>query len=124
MRTRRRASRWMISATCETAVTARLAIDDGLRESLDRRERRAQLVRDVGEEGLLAAAGTLDLGGHLIERAAHLRDLARAGERHARAVVAAGESPDAGDEVAQRARDRARQQRRHDEREAERDEAR
>src|SRR4029079_19430974 len=33
-----------------------LAIGDGLRESLDRRERRTQLVRYVREEGLFTAA--------------------------------------------------------------------
>ena len=36
------------------SVAARLALDDRLREPLDRRERRAQLMRDIGEEGLLA----------------------------------------------------------------------
>src|SRR5206468_12876211 len=87
------------------SVAARLALDDRLREPLDRRERRAQLVRDVGEEGLLAPASALDLARHLIERRAHLGDLAWPGEGNAGAVIAAGESPDSADEIAERARD-------------------
>ena len=103
-------------------VAARLALDDRLREPLDRGEGRAELVRDVGEERLLAPARALDLACHLVERRAHLRDLAGSGERDPRAVVAARESPHAADEIAQRARDRPREQRRNKDGERERDE--
>ena len=104
-------------------VTSRLALDDRLGEPLDRGERRAQLMRDVGKERLLAPARALYLARHLVERGAHLRDLARARERDARAVVAAGESPDPADELAKGPRDRPCEQRRDEDREAERDEA-
>src|SRR5437867_7872452 len=104
-------------------VAARLALNDRLREALDRRERRTQLVRDVGQERLLAAARALDLARHLVERRAHLGDLAWSGERDPRAVIAAGESPDAADQVAERARDGPRQKRGDEDRETERDES-
>src|SRR3989442_6068 len=104
-------------------VATRLAFDDRLREALDRRERRAQLVRDVGEESLLASAAPLDLARHLVERRAHLGDLTRSRERDPGAIVAASESPNARDKVAERARDRAREERGDENREAERDES-
>src|SRR5207302_2141981 len=103
-------------------VAARLAFHDRLSEPLYRRERRAQLVRYVGEEGLLATARALDLARHLVERGAHLSDLARSRERDPSPVVAARESPHPGDEVAEWSRDRSREQRRDKDGEAERDE--
>src|SRR5205814_10499129 len=103
-------------------VTAGLALDDRLGEPLDRRERRAQLMRDVGKERLLAPASALYLARHLVERGAHLRDLARSRERDAGAVVTAGETPDPADQLAKWPRDRPCEQRRDEDREAERDE--
>ena len=81
-------------------------------------------MRDVCEERLLAAARAFDLRRHVVERSAHLCHLGRAGDRHARAVVALGEALRRPSELAQGSRDRAREQPRDDEREAGRDDAR
>ena len=81
-------------------------------------------MRDVREEGLLAAARAFDLRRHVVERPAHLRDLGRAGDGHARAVVALGEAPRRPGELAQRPRDRAREKAGDDQREPGRDNTR
>ena len=58
-------------------ISAGLALDDRLREALDRGEGCPQLVRDVGEERALAPSRALDLARHLVEGGAELGHLVR-----------------------------------------------
>ena len=51
--------------------------------ALDHRQRRAQLVGDIGDHVLAQPLGLLERGGHLIKRVRRVGDLGRAGDRHA-----------------------------------------
>ena len=58
------------------------AVDQVLEHGLQRGDRRAQLVRHVGDEVAAHAVGLGQLGGHLVERPGELADLvARRRER-------------------------------------------
>ena len=55
------------------------AVDEVLEHRLQRGDRRAQLVRHVGDEVAAHAVGLGELGGHLVERAGELADLVARG---------------------------------------------
>src|SRR5206468_12732301 len=65
------------------------AVDQRAGEALDRGERRLQVVRDVGQEVALAAAGALDLARHRVEARRQLADLVPPLHRDTPGVVAA-----------------------------------
>jgi hypothetical protein len=73
----------------EVGVVARVdALDQALEVALDDGERRAQLVRDVGQETPPLLVVRLEALGHLIERAGEATDLRRPALGDAHRVVA------------------------------------
>ena len=86
------------------------AVDEVLQQRLQRADRRAQLVRDVGDEVAAHAVDVGQLGGHRVERAGQLADLVARGRAHAPAVVAARHRGRRGRHLAQRRGHPARQE--------------
>ena len=83
------------------------AVDEGLREALDGRERRAQVVRDVGDEVALGLLAGLDVVGHIVEGFGESLDFFRSGDGRAGVQVAVGQSFCRLGDFAQRAGDGA-----------------
>jgi hypothetical protein len=95
------------------------AVDDVLEHGLQRAERRAQLVRDVGDEVAPQAVGLGQLGRHPVKRPGELADLVVGRHRDLAAVLAARHRRRDRGHLAQRLRRaageqlRARQRERH-----------
>jgi hypothetical protein len=85
-------------------------VDDVLEHRLQRPERRAQLVRDVGDQVASQAVGLGQLGRHPVERPRELADLVVGRHRDLQAVLAARHRACGGGHLAQRLRRAARQQ--------------
>ena len=79
--TSRSSRRVSASTTSSESVALRGILDDALEQrrdvAADRRQRRAQLVRDRHEEVPLAHLGLGEACGHLVEALGELADLAR-----------------------------------------------
>ena len=103
-----------ISRSPARQLARRLRRDAGRRRLLEAqpqpRERRAQLVRGVRDERLLAAEHVADAIGHVVERACERALLGRALERDARVEVAARHARRRRAHVADRAHELARDQ--------------
>ena len=69
------------------------AVGDVLELGLQRGDRRAQLVRDVGDEVAALAVDLLELGGHRVERARELADLVAPVLAHPHARSRRGAAP-------------------------------
>jgi hypothetical protein len=85
-------------------------VDDVLEHRLQRAERRAQLMRDVGDQVAPQAVGLRQLGGHPVERPGQLADLVVGGDGDLAAVLAARHRARDGGHLAQRLGRAARQQ--------------
>ena len=95
-------------------VRLRDAVDDVLELGLQRRDRGAQLVRDVGDELAAERVGLLEVVGHGVERVRELAHLVQARRAHPLAVVARRHPPRGVRHLAQRGRHATRQQLRDD----------
>ena len=95
-------------STCASIVRKRLgigvgdAVDEVLEHGLQRGDRRAQLVTDVGDEVAAQPVGLGELGRHLVERTGERADLVVRRRRDALREVAARHRFGRGDHLAQR----------------------
>ena len=103
---------WSSSAMSALMLLALLRIGVAVRQRerhVDAGERRAQLVRGVGEQHLVRADQLLDAAGRAVEARRERRDLVLALDLHARRKVAFAELLDAGLQPLQPPREAARQ---------------
>jgi len=87
------------------------AISNRLREALDARQRRAQIMRDVRQKIALGLLRRGDLGRHVVERVRQRADLGRAANRCALRIIAARDAPCRPADLLQGPGDGARDQR-------------
>ena len=97
------------SAVARRRVGLRHPVDDVLQHRLQRRDRRTQLVRDVGDQFAALPVGRGQVGRHLVERAGELTDLVPGGGPYPPAVVAPGHRPGGRGHLPQRRRHAVRQ---------------
>ena len=90
------------------------AVGDRLHVPLDRRQRRAQLVRDAHQEVALVLARLLQPARHLLEAQRELAELVGALRRQMHVVVAARDALARLRQLAHRARDAPAEQQRHE----------